>query len=380
MRLNAVELDRKYEQFRLDDIDQKWFRIEDLEKALERLNIPKNIVGHSFLQKPIYKISGGNGPKKVLIWSQMHGNESTGTRAMLDVLNYFGRNKSEILDLLSFDFIPMLNPDGAEFYTRRNVVGIDLNRDFLAKQSVELQVLLDVVEQGDYEFLFNLHDQRTIFNVGHTSETATISFLAPSYDAEQSVNAVRQKTMGVIQYMNKGLEQLIPGKIGRYSAEFYPSSTGDNFTKAGYSCVLFEAGHFLDDYTRNSTRKYNAIALLLGLESIAIQDYNNFDLYDKIPENSQRLLDVILRNVQVKNGEKSVCMDLGLYYEEYIDQNELKTKGVFQEIGDLSRYIGLREYDCKGELYVGESHPFPRFMKAETFRVGNLYFENGLKI
>ena len=231
------------------------------------------------MKQPIYKISVGNGSKRILIWSQMHGNESTGTRAMLDIIKFFlSKNEfsEQLLSQISFDFIPLLNPDGADLYSRRTAVGIDMNRDFLSKSSVELQILLNQVNKEKYHYLFNLHDQRTIFNVGKTKETATLSFLAPSYNIEQSVNETRQKTMAIIQYINDSLQTLIPGKIGRYTAEFYPRSTGDNFTMQGYPCVLFEAGHYPNDWQREQTRKYLFLAILKAMEAIRkeVKDYS----------------------------------------------------------------------------------------------------------
>lgn len=382
MILDIKKVEQDYEHFKVSGIESKWFQIEDLEKVLERLNVERTLIGKSFLGKPIYKISVGSGDKKVLIWSQMHGNESTGTRAMLDVLNFFKYHSTEIVEKISFDFIPMLNPDGAHLYTRRNAVGIDMNRDFLAKSSVELKLLIQQVEQGNYEFLFNLHDQRTIFNVGNTTETATLSFLAPSYNIAQDVNAVRQKTMGVIQYMNQALQMVIPGKVGRYSSEFYPTSTGDNFTQMGYACVLFEAGHFPNDYTRNKTRKYNTLAVLKALESIANKDFYDFEEYENIPENKQKFLDVIIRNVKVESNGNSLLLDLGIYFEDYIDEitNSLQTRGILQEIGDLRNLYGLEEIDAKGEIYVGENHDFPQFQSVLSFKVGEYHFEKGIRV
>ena len=46
-------------------------------------------VGTSYLGKPIYKMRLGEGSVKVLAWSQMHGNESNSTLAMLDLLEMF---------------------------------------------------------------------------------------------------------------------------------------------------------------------------------------------------------------------------------------------------------------------------------------------------
>ena len=39
-------------------------------------------VGYSVQAKPIYRIIAGHGKVKVFIWSQMHGNESTTTKAI----------------------------------------------------------------------------------------------------------------------------------------------------------------------------------------------------------------------------------------------------------------------------------------------------------
>ena len=86
-------------------------------------------IGKSYLGKPIYKVSVGMGNIKVLAWSQMHGNESNGTLAMLDLLETLKKYKKLGDDLFSkirLDFIFMLNPDGAEKWTRRNALDIEI--------------------------------------------------------------------------------------------------------------------------------------------------------------------------------------------------------------------------------------------------------------
>ena len=61
----------------------------------------------------------------------MHGNESTTTKALFDVLNVFADDDSKdvkkILNDCTIAIIPMLNPDGAKAYTRTNANDIDLN-------------------------------------------------------------------------------------------------------------------------------------------------------------------------------------------------------------------------------------------------------------
>ncbi|MCA4775634.1 M14 family zinc carboxypeptidase [Empedobacter stercoris] len=376
------QLDQEYSTFKQEGFDLKWLNFEDLKNYFSLKSSQKEQIGTSFLGNEIYKLSFGTGEKRLLIWSQMHGNESSGTRAMFDVINFF-EQKSElaqtILSQLTIDFIPMLNPDGANVNTRRNAVGIDINRDFLAKQSTEIHILLDQVEKGNYQTLFNLHDQRTIFNVGQTAKPATLSFLAPSYNVEEDVNEVREKTMGIIQSMNTALQQVIPGQVGRYTSEFYPMSTGDNFTKMGYPCVLFEAGHFANDYQRNTTRKYNALAILAGLNALATQDKFPFDNYLSIPQNGQKYLDILIRNVQLKNEDKFSFVDLGIYFEdEYNEENNtVDQMAKIVEIGDLRKFIGHLEIDAKKQIYKGVQKNYPILNQLATFEIGSIKFKNG---
>ncbi|WP_246073336.1 M14 family zinc carboxypeptidase [Formosa sediminum] len=65
-------------------------------------------------------ISVGNGPINVFLWSQMHGDESTATQALFDIFNFlngdqFINEKQQILNSLTLHFLPMLNPDGADY-------------------------------------------------------------------------------------------------------------------------------------------------------------------------------------------------------------------------------------------------------------------------
>src|SRR5690606_10363710 len=90
------------------------------------------VIGFSVNNNPIHKILLGSGSKKVMMWSQMHGNESTTTKAVFDLLKLLSGNteiSNKILKNCTLCIIPMLNPDGAKAYTRVNANEIDLNRD-----------------------------------------------------------------------------------------------------------------------------------------------------------------------------------------------------------------------------------------------------------
>jgi len=156
----------------------------------------------------------------------MHGNESTGTKGLFDFFNCIeGVSDTifkKILKECTLVFIPMLNPDGSQVYTRVNANNIDLNRDAVERAAKESKILRAVLEAFTPHFCFNLHDQRSIFGVEGT-KPATISFLAPSEEVTRSLTKGRKETMNVIVAMNKMLQNVIPNFVGRYSDEFYPT-------------------------------------------------------------------------------------------------------------------------------------------------------------
>ncbi|MCV5179722.1 M14 family zinc carboxypeptidase, partial [Escherichia coli] len=83
-------------------------------------------VGLSQLQREIYQIEWGNGPLKVFLWSQMHGDEPTATSALVDLFAILQSNREsewagKISSSLTLRAVPMLNPDGADLYQRRNI-------------------------------------------------------------------------------------------------------------------------------------------------------------------------------------------------------------------------------------------------------------------
>lgn len=336
-------LDTIYPKVKETSLFGKWITFPDIAPLYKTLSdvITSEILGTSEENRPIYKLTLGSGKKKILIWSQMHGNESTGTRAVFDFLNFVREYKEstivqKILKETTIQIIPMLNPDGALAYTRVNANQVDLNRDavdIFAKESRILRGVLDIFQP---DFCFNLHDQRTIFGVEGTKNPATISFLAPSEEITRKVTKGRKETMDVIVAMNNLLQQIIPNSVGLYTDEFYPTATGDNFQKLGHNCVLIEAGHYPNDYNREETRKFNFYALLMGIYHISSNDvFNNYEPYASIPENNKAFYDVIHRN---KNKE-----DIAFLYKDEIIKNKLTSTLIAQKEVNLIGCIGHKE-------------------------------------
>ena len=345
--INATFLEDIYPIIKEKKITGRYIALQDIEPLFSELDIDikSEIIGTSEEKNNIYQLKLGAGERKILIWSQMHGNESTGTKALFDFLNFikiYKTNKivNAILNNCSITIVPMLNPDGAKRYTRVNANGIDLNRDAVALQAKESKLLRKILTTVNPDFCFNLHDQRTIFGVEGTKNPASISFLAPSEEETRKLTTGRKETMNVIVAMNKFLQQLIPEHIGRYTDEFYPSATGDNFQKLGHNTILIEAGHYPNDYEREMVRKFNFFSLLQGIYHISVaKEFHNFKEYLAIPNNIKNFYDVIHRT---KNNEK----DIAYQYEEKLENGKFAL--VLNKVieGDLSLFLSHRDM-CK---------------------------------
>ena len=69
----------------------RYIHFEHIQPLIEKLqpHIKIETIGTSVLGKPISVIQIGFGPIKILMWSQMHGNETTTTKAIFDLCNVF---------------------------------------------------------------------------------------------------------------------------------------------------------------------------------------------------------------------------------------------------------------------------------------------------
>jgi hypothetical protein len=306
--------------------------------------------GYSEEGRAIELVTWGKGERKVFIWSQMHGDEATGTMALFDLMNFLkGEFNKDVIAALSetctLYLLPMANPDGAERFTRRNARQIDINRDFKELLSAEAKILEKLQREIRPQFAFNLHDQNTLWSVEGSNKSATLSFLAPSYDANLSVNDTRTSAMQVIADMFEVLTEHLPRRIGRFPDEFEPRAFGDNLQLAGTSTILIEAGGYKDDFEKQDIRKYYFLSILQGLISIFTKNYlqKNIDSYLNIPKNGKQIFHVLLHNVEVNGLKTSVALN----FEETLNTSNNTILKLFyiHDIGDLSTYNAYTIYD-----------------------------------
>lgn len=364
-----ARLESAYEKFKEPAITHRRFKHADIQPLIEKhagsFQIEK--LGESVNGKSISSLSWGVGQTKVMLWSQMHGNESTATMALFDLFNFLESSGDEYEELrsllktnLNLKFIPMLNPDGADGFKRRNSLDIDLNRDAISQISPEAVILKSVRDKFEPEFGFNLHDQQIYYNVVNTPKQATISVLAPAYNMETEVNEVRGRAMKTIVGMNEVLQQMIPGQVGKYDDAFEPRAFGDNIQKWGTSTILIESGGYQGDPEKQFIRKLNFMITLNALHQIATKGYEQYttEQYFAIPDNGFQLMDLIINEMQVKVQDKLYPLDLAIRRRETDSNGSYYMTGSVEDLGDMQIFFGFETLDASGLVYTeGKVYP-----------------------
>ncbi|WP_281225197.1 M14 family metallopeptidase [Flavobacterium aquiphilum] len=380
-----MNLEELFNQNKEETIQGRYITLENIEPLLKRESLKNDvkIIGESVLGKPIYSYQKGHGKLKIYLWSQMHGNESTTTKALFDFINLLNNGSDlakQLLDTFTFYCIPMLNPDGAKLYTRANANEIDLNRDSQNLTQPESKVLRAIFEEFKPDYCFNLHDQRTIFGVSDTGKPATVSFLAPSYNEEREINDTRLKAINLIAGINEVLQNYIPGQVGRFDDSFNINCIGDTFQYLGVPTLLFEAGHFPGDYEREITRKHIFFSLVSSFNILSENDIvsNGNDKYLNIPQNKVVFFDFMYKNIKINyDGIEIITNFVAQYKEELID-NQIIFNAYIVEVGDLENYFGHNVYDAKGALYRDDFNNYPNKDQKANFNLdGKVFFVNG---
>jgi hypothetical protein len=341
-----------------------------LEKEQNNLEIFK--LGNSVLNAPVFELKIGKGKFKILIWSQMHGNESTTTKAVFDLLNFLNSEDKLALNILqncTLKILPMVNPDGAKLYTRTNANGIDLNRDSIDLSQPESQILREAFLNFQPNLCFNLHDQRTIFGVGKTGVSSSIAFLAPSYNEEREYNENRLQAVSLINKMNLVLQKEVPNGVARFDDGFNPNCIGDAFQMQNVPTILFEAGHFPDDYQREISRKLIFIALLEGIqnsyENVIVN--NDLDNYLKIPQNNPNFYDFIYKNIRINYDCNDLITNFAFQYKEVLLDNKIELVAHLIAHGELNNHFGHLFMDCKNALFENDISKFPEVGEVADF-------------
>ena len=347
-------MDAVYKQFdalHWRSLHQPHLTLADIQPILRTLStytaIDVSLVGHSYNGKPIHQISIGHGEKRVMGWTQMHGDEPTATAAILDWFKILVSAPALVAPSAFFSqcrlcFIVMLNPDGAQKKTRRNAQSIDINRDARVLQSPEGVLLMQQVKRFSPHIAFNLHDQNPYYLAGVKDKhkrPSTMAFFAPPFDAPRTDDHNRQRAKQLIASMHHMLGDFFDVAIARYVDGYSARCFGD--TIAGMcSTILIESGAHPGDPCRHTARKMNVMALHYAVLAFVMDEsLASAKDYYAIPENVEDgMCDLLLRHVQMGQPEQPYFADISI--------NVLQDGARVTDIGDLKSHAGFTEKAC----------------------------------
>jgi len=320
------------------------------------------IIGYSSEERPLLYKKLGDGPRSICIWAGMHGNETTGIFILLALIELFQKKQVETSEF-TLHILPIANPDAYVRYSRRNGLGIDLNRDFRAFQTIESAKLIGWIKMHEPELCFNLHDQRTIF---HTNGIpAFTSLLVPSADSSRTVTTLRKATMARLSAALDAMNVDLAG-VGRYTDEFYPTAIGDYLMANELPNVLIESGVSIDDFSRLKAR---AFGLNVLLQTLKAPSDGGTETYDRLPLNQNGMLEWVFTNVLYAH----MRIDVAIKRIQYVNGHATGVLYVVDDLGDLASRPRMKEVDGTA---IGLTQPL-QLDKPVTGVFGDYLFEEG---
>lgn len=252
------------------------------------------VVGQSNSGRDIYQARVGNGKKVVLIESEIHGNEKTGTEAILNLLQFVGSSNSpeakKIRDEMTIVALPKMNPDASELDRRGNSMTWDevvVKFPQLAGTSTAWNYYTGVMQQRDYTqnpgFDVNRDFNPDLNYVPKAADFPGNSagsgwYITPESQTVRDVYKGLQREFGKVdvfidlhhqgQYYVEGTDNLVTMSI---SAMFVsdPRLSGSKFAK------------YAKNYNLEFSKQIN-MAAYNALQSIGESSpFNNITLYDQ---------------------------------------------------------------------------------------------------
>lgn len=313
-------------------------------------------IGRSVEDRPLRHVRWGEGNKTVLLWSQMHGDESTATMVLADLFRFLGEHPDDarvkaLRANTTLHFFPIVNPDGAARFQRRNAQGIDLNRDARMLATPEARTLKALYDKVKPMYGFNLHDQRVGYRAGDSGRGTAIALLSPPYNHAADVNHVRTRAIEVAGVIRTALEPYLAGHIARWDETFDPRAFGDLTTQWGTSTVLIEAGGIEGDVQKQRLRKLYFLGLVAALDSIASGSHAGVSpaLYRELPENGDVWPDLLVRGGTLSApGRPPARADVLVNFRNPLTEAE----GAVADVGDLGNRKARRSIDARGLFVV----------------------------
>lgn len=332
--------------------------------------VVRSEIGQSFEGRPITLFTAGSGPKRALLWSQMHGDEYTHTTVLLNLLQLLHQQDPLVARLtsgLTLGMILPLNPDGAELGIRQNAQGIDANRDAQRFATPEANALRRAFEEFAPDYGFNLHNQNRFSAMGSPPVPASVSVEVPPLDPENTQSESVLEANRVAATFCERVRDHVEGRLSRYPADFMPRAMGEWAQRQNVSTMLIEAGAWPGGGVKPLEQVHFA-ALVQTLEAIAASalgepggiEASDPASYLDLPRSSGLpMYDLLVNPTWVaqlpvnSDTPKLTKAELGINYPGRMLSSDPLAGGTIAGIGDLALNGAIRTDEASGTALPG---------------------------
>lgn len=302
--------------------EQLYKDLEALDAAYATLSIEQ--AGESLEGRPLYSATVGDGPRKLMVVTQQHGDEPTGTEAAMYLLEWLSGDSEAaqaLREQVTLTVMPRVNPDGFERWEglvageldpevtinpRRNSEDIDLNRTWDSSEVIDASLVPEtiavrqVIEAFQPELILDYHNQNNYIN--EFGELETISILWPTNDdIDPAITASAQQAAVAL---SQGLEDFDYGYLSLFPGGDTPQIARNGIAIDGIPVLLVEQrgleefklkaveGLELDFDAVSSALVLEGILSMLGvLEAMGQGSFDSIDpdLAILIPERGERI-------------------------------------------------------------------------------------------
>ncbi|WP_299011774.1 M14 family zinc carboxypeptidase [uncultured Shewanella sp.] len=156
-------------------------------------------IGYSDNKQPIVKVSLTSAKQaatkakvKLVITAGQHGDEPSGTLAILSFLKELsGKKDDNLLNNIDIVIIPLVNPDGWDKETRENGKGININADYVSLKTPEARAVVSVINTESPNVLLDIHESSTYKSV-LTGKQGYLTDVVSQFETSNNANAFKK--------------------------------------------------------------------------------------------------------------------------------------------------------------------------------------------
>ena len=243
-------------------------------------------VGSSIAGNPLYAANVGTGETELVIITQQHGDEPTGTEGALLFLDWMAgetAGAAEAREALSVTVVPRVNPDGFARWElevggerglvdpRRNEAEVDLNRAYDSENPVnsllspESEAVIDLIADRDPVLVLDYHNQNLYRAEDGSIDTMSVLW-ATNADVVPALTETGQKAAVAI---GNALEDYEFSNYTLFPGSENPALARNGLALEGTATLLIEQRYLEEmfEFTIGLEQDMSAVSSALALEA-----------------------------------------------------------------------------------------------------------------